>query len=84
MAPMSDELVRKRARIAALSRDRAEDDPELVTARRDYWAERLHDRVAEIVSKAPDFSDEQLERVAALLRSGRPATGGAATDGPGR
>jgi hypothetical protein len=59
-----------RARVAALSRDRDDGDPELVDARRSLRAELLAEHVAEAVSQAPPLSAEQLDRVAALLRAG--------------
>lgn len=59
----------ERARIAALSRSRAADDPEIVDARRNMRAERLAQHVAEVVAKAPPLTKEQRQRIAALLTS---------------
>jgi hypothetical protein len=57
------------ARVAALSRDRAPDDPELLDARRNLRAERLALAIRETVDAAPPLSDEQRTRLAALLRN---------------
>lgn len=59
-----------RARVAALSRSRRADDPELVNARRSLKATRLEDYVSRVVSEAPQMTAEQLDRVAVLLRPG--------------
>jgi hypothetical protein len=59
-----------RGRVAALSRDRAPNDPELVDARRSLRAECLAEHVSRVIAEAPPLSDEQLSRIAALLRVG--------------
>lgn len=59
-----------RARVASLTRSRTPDDPELVNARQDLRALRLEDHVRKVVSEAPPLSNEQRERIAALLRAG--------------
>lgn len=59
-----------RARVAALSRSRRADDPELLDARRSLKATRLEDYVNRVVSEAPSLSPEQLDRIAVLLRPG--------------
>lgn len=66
-----------RARVAALSRDRASDDPDLIEARRALRAERLAAQIAAQVDAWPPLTPEQRDRLAGLLR---PATvgGGAA------
>lgn len=66
-----------RARVAALSRSRSADDPDLLNARRDLRAARLAQHVSRVVAEAPLLTDEQRERIAALLRP-VPTTGGAA------
>ncbi len=69
-----------RARVAALSRDRAPDDPELVAARQaladarraeaaDLRAQRLAKAIRETVDGAPPLTDEQRARLAALLHT---------------
>jgi hypothetical protein len=57
-----------RGRIAALSRSRSADDPELLAARRDLRAARLADHVREAVAGWPPLSDKQRSEIAALLR----------------
>ena len=63
----------ERAKVAALSRSRSADDPELIEARRNLKAVKLAEYVTRVVSEAPPLTDEQLERVSALLR---PVMGG--------
>jgi hypothetical protein len=68
-------LRHKRAKIAALTRgiragERPADDPELIETQRDYRAGRLEAHVAEIVAGWPKLTDEQLDRIAAILRAG--------------
>jgi hypothetical protein len=53
-----------RAQVAALSRDRAADDPKLVEARRALAAERL---AVEIRRKAPGLTDAQRVRLVSIL-----------------
>lgn len=65
---MSNTWTHHRGRVAALSRSRSADDPELVDARRDLKAQRLADHVAKVVAEAPPLTDEQRERIAGLLR----------------
>lgn len=65
----------ERAKIAALSRcvaagERKADDPELAAARRNLRALRLEDHVTRVLAEAPPLTQEQLERIAALLRVG--------------
>lgn len=67
-------LYSKRAKVAALSRSRSKDDPELVTARQDLAASKLAQYVEKVVAEAPPLTAEQSDRIAALLR---PAGGGA-------
>ncbi|WP_207551988.1 hypothetical protein [Mycobacteroides abscessus] len=67
---MSPEVARLRARYASLTRSRTPDDPELVETRRSLRAESLMEHVKSVVSQAPPLTNEQIERVAALLRTG--------------
>ena len=60
----------ERARVAALSRDRSADDPELIEARRNLRAERMAEYIRKTVDAAPPLSVEQRERLALLLRGG--------------
>src|SRR3954465_9392739 len=59
-----------RARVAALSRDRAADDPDLLDARRDLRAARLEDYIRKLVDCAPRLTPAQRDRLAVLLRHG--------------
>lgn len=67
MAAISSTAAHHRARIAALSRDRKPDDPELVAARRDLAYERLAEHVRKVVDAAPLATPDQLARIAAIL-----------------
>lgn len=60
----------ERARVAALTRSRTPDDPDLVTARRNLAALSIEDYVSKIVAEAPPLSPEQRDRIAAILRGG--------------
>lgn len=71
----------ERARVAALSRSRTPDDPELVAARRDLTAATLAEHIRRVVDTAPPLTDDQRTRLADLLRGGRPAA--TATAGAG-
>lgn len=68
---MSQPWTHYRAQIASLSRRRTADDPELIEARQNLKAARLAEYVTRVVSEAPPLTDEQLERVSALLRPAR-------------
>lgn len=56
-----------RARVAALSRSREADDPDLVDARRDLRVSRAEDYIRELVDTAPPLTDEQKRRLSVLL-----------------
>jgi hypothetical protein len=60
-----------RARVAALTRSRADDDPDLVDARRDLRAAGAEEYIAELLRGAPPLSDEQRCGLAAILRPSR-------------
>lgn len=60
----------ERARVAALSRDRDPDDPDLLNARRNMRAEKLADHIARTVDAWPPLTPEQRDRLAVLLRGG--------------
>lgn len=63
-----------RAEVASLTRSRKPDDPELLRARRNLErarrADRIAQRVAEVVAAAPELTVEQRDRLATLLRGG--------------
>ena len=67
---MSPAVAHYRAKKAALSRDRAPDDPELIGAGRDLQAANTLARIEKIIASAPPLSDEARERICALLRAG--------------
>lgn len=60
----------ERARVAALSRSRDADDPDLTDARRDLRAARLEDYIREVVDQAPPLTAAQRARLASLLTGG--------------
>lgn len=57
---------------AAAKVSRHPDDPSaaeaLIAARRDYYATALADHIRKVVDAAPPLTDEQRDRLAALLR----------------
>ncbi|MFD1210981.1 hypothetical protein ACFQ36_02860 [Arthrobacter sp. GCM10027362] len=59
----------ERARVAALTRSRRPDDPELVAARQKLKAASLEDHVRDVVENWPPLTPEQLDKIAALLRA---------------
>ena len=59
-----------RGRVAALTRSRAADDPDLMAARRDLRAERLANYIRLTVEKAPPLTPAQRDPLALLLRGG--------------
>jgi hypothetical protein len=59
-----------RGRVAALSRSRTADDPELVDARQNMRAERLAAYIQRQLAAAPPLSSEMIETLATLLRGG--------------
>ena len=61
----------ERARLAALSRHRRADDPELIAERTRLRAKQLEDHVRSVVETAPPLSDEQRARIADLLNTHR-------------
>jgi hypothetical protein len=68
-----------RARLAALSRDRGADDPDLLDARRDLRAARLEEYIRRTVDASPALTDAQRDRLAVLLQ--RPPAGQRPDDG---
>lgn len=57
----------ERAKVAALSRSRSQDDPDLVSARRNLKASKLEEYVARVVAEAPPLTTAQIDRIAGLL-----------------
>jgi hypothetical protein len=72
---MSESWTHERARVAALTRcvkagERGADDAELVAAKQNLKTLRLEEHVRRVLADAPRPTDEQLTRIAALLRVG--------------
>jgi hypothetical protein len=59
-----------RARVAALSRDRKPNDPDLLAAKRDLAESRAEEYIKKVVAQAPALTEDQRSRLAALLRNG--------------
>lgn len=57
-----------RGRVAALSRSRKSDDPDLLAAQRDLRAALLEEHIQRVVDQAPPLTEEQRTRLAALLQ----------------
>lgn len=60
----------ERAKVAALSRSRNADDPELVAARGRLKAELLAAHIERVVSQAPPLTQDQRVRLASILTNG--------------
>lgn len=63
-------LIQRRNTVAALSRSRRPDDPELVAERRGLREAKLAKYIRDVVDEAPPLTDEQRDRLVALLRGG--------------
>lgn len=60
----------ERGRVAALSRSRTPDDPELIDARRALRAARLEQEILSTLGGSPALTAEQRDHLAALIRQG--------------
>lgn len=67
---MSSAVFTERGRIAALSRSRPSNDPDLVTARQNLKALTLEEHVRKVVAAAPPLSLDQVDRIVTILRGG--------------
>lgn len=56
------------ARVAALSRSRPSDDPEVIAAKTALLEANTEDYIKRVLATAPPLSDEQRVRLAELLR----------------
>lgn len=65
---MAESWTHHRSRLANLSKTHNPNSPEIQSARRDLKAARLEDHVAKAIASAPPLTDEQLDRIASLLR----------------
>ena len=77
MPALSPVVAHHRARIAALSRDRNQDDPEIIGARRALAAALLEEQVQRVIGGWPPLSEAQINKIAAILRGGRGGGGSA-------
>ncbi|UNK47121.1 hypothetical protein [Arthrobacter sulfonylureivorans] len=68
----------ERAKIAALSRSRNADDPEIFTARQRLKAARLEDHIRATIDAFPPLTPDQLDRIGAIIHTARTAGGDAA------
>lgn len=58
---------RERAKVAALKRHRAPDDPDVLDAERDLTVARAEDYIRAVVASAPPLRPDDVERLRALL-----------------
>lgn len=70
MASPSPTLAAHRGRVAALSRSREADDPDLVRAREALQTTKFVEHIERIVAAAPPLPAAERERLATLLRGG--------------
>ena len=70
MAHPSTDIASHKGRVAALSRDRAADDPVFLDARRDLAFATLAKRIHDIVSAAPIFTTAQRAHLVGLIDGG--------------
>lgn len=64
--------IQKRNRVAALSRSRADDDPEFIDAKRDLAVAKIEAAITRIVDDAPPLTDAQVAHLTvALIRGGQ-------------
>ncbi|PBC35028.1 hypothetical protein CJ179_50280 [Rhodococcus sp. ACS1] len=66
---MATHISHHHARVAALSRDRDPDDPDLVDARQNLNTAMLAAHIEKVLAKGPSLTTEQCEHLSALLRS---------------
>jgi hypothetical protein len=69
------QVSKARARVAALSRcvntgERSADDPVITSAKAELAAANLQSYVERVLATAPPLTDEQRDRIAAILRGG--------------
>lgn len=67
---MSRSVLTSRARLASLHRDHTPDSAIILDARRDLALAKLEQFITRTVAEAPPLSQEQLDRIARLLRKG--------------
>lgn len=67
MARPNTDIASHKGRVAALSRDRAPDDPVFLGAKRDLAFATLAKRIRDITRGAPAFTPEQRDHLVALI-----------------
>lgn len=67
---ISRRLGAARGRVAGLSRDRDEEDPEYVDARAELKAISLEEHIRRKVAEWPPLSEDQIARLAGIFRTG--------------
>jgi len=72
------EVATLRGRVAALTRSRPPNDPELLAARAELKAASAREYIRRLVDEAPPLTDEHRRRLVAMLHAGptAPDTGG--------
>lgn len=73
MATISPTTARARGKVAALTRSRSTDDPDLVGARRELATSSLTDHIERVLAAAPPLTNEQRRRLAGLFTGGASA-----------
>jgi len=73
--PVSKEVARARGSVGGLKRavktgERRPDDPAIPAAERDLALQLLAERAKRLVATWPELSDEQVDRIAGILRGG--------------
>lgn len=63
-------LTHSRAKVASLSRSRAANDPDLLSAKRELREQRLASYIERTLEEAPPLTAEQRQRLAVLLSGG--------------
>lgn len=77
MAQPAAQVAHHRARVAALSRDRAPDDHDLLDAKQQLRVAKTAEYIRKLVEEAPPLSDDQRARLAELLAPVRKGGGAA-------
>ena len=70
MSTDTDTWTKARSRLGNAVQKHGKDSPQAVEARVEFRALKLEDHVRKVIAEAPPLSDEQKERIAALLRVG--------------
>ncbi|MGV0788684.1 hypothetical protein ABQF33_17385 [Mycolicibacterium sp. XJ2] len=70
-ATATPEIRSAAGRVASLSRDLDQDDPDLIDAQRQLREAQLAAHIAQVVASAPPLTTEQRDRLAELLRPAR-------------